>query len=445
MTTDWDSGLRRVWLLLGAALAVRLLVMALVPPDSFFLGGDGPYYVRLGWELAHGGPSVPMTKSGPLYPLLLASAWLFFPMGPGPISPESIPPAYLTSIRLLQVSISVLLAWMGYRLAIELGFGRSAAVITAFGLGLGPAFVLAPEYLLTELVFMAFLTGAVLAYVRFAADGREWLLGLAGLLLGLASLTRPVALLLPLLLGGQMLAQRWRVRSWRLAAVLIGPFLVLVVPWMWTLHQVSGSPLPEGVGANLWIGASYEGTWAGTSRTYDRSQAFGGDREDFAPEAFRIIRSDPLSWLRLRSANLLAALAVPYVTADLGGPSIRQLTAEWLRGDRSVVGLLPILTVPTFFPKLVIYVFHYFALVFGAVGGAISISQRRAGSVLVGVIVYFLLVHGILNALPRYLFPAFVFLWVFAGFGFLRTAAWFKSAGRVIWSRWLPDARPSLR
>lgn len=421
----WDAGhaavssseRRQIWILLILAVLLRLLLLILLSPGAFFYGGDGPHYVEQGWRIARNALSIPLTKSGPLYPLLLAGCWFLFPSASEPYTAGSILTVYLTSVRLLQIALSGAMVWMGYRLAYRLGAKHRAGMIAALGLGLNPAFVLAPYYVLTEPVFMASLTAAVFFYLRAIQAHSRADFVVAGALFALAGLTRPVAVLLPFVFLGHLLLNLKR-RAWqRYALVFLGAFFLFVLPWMVYLYGTSGSPVPEGFGSNLWIGAAYEGEWQGTVTTYERSQQFGGERGDFTPEALRIIRSDPLGWLKLRTNNLAEAVLTPYVTSDLGGPSVKQAFGAWLREDGSLPGLWSIIRLPNFIPKLAIYALHFFALALGSVGLTFVWKRSRLAFSVAAPVLYLVVVHGALNARPRYLFPAEVFLWVLAGCG----------------------------
>lgn len=408
---------RQLWALLALALLLRLGLFLLLTPERFFYGGDGPYYVQHGWLIANRELDAPLTTVGPLYPLILAGVWRLFPAAPEPYASGSVPIVYLTSIRLIQVSLSVIMVWMSYRLTRRLGGSQSAAMVAALGAGLGPAFVLAPFYILTEPLFMALLTLGIWFYLQAQSHPSAGRYVLAGACMALASLTRPVALLLPLLLALHLLwvhgARSWR----RLGPTFLGTFLVLILPWTVYLYRTSGNPLPEGFGSNLWIGAAHEGEWQGTITTSERSQEFGGERGDYIPEVLRIIRSDPLEWIELRTANLARAVLIPHGTSDLGGPSVKRLMGLWLHEDRSLQGLWSIIRLPSFTPKLLIYAFHYFALTFAVIGIVVTRPRWRLAFGAAAPILYLLTVHALLTATPRHLFPAEVFLWVFAGCG----------------------------
>jgi hypothetical protein len=150
---------------------------------------------------------------------------------------------------------------------------------------------------------------------------------------------------------------------------------------------------------------------------YLHSEGFRDESGGYVREALRSIAADPLGWLALRARNLGVAVLTPHGTSDLGGPSIKLLAASWLRDDGSLRGLWGIMAARNFTLKLVIYAFHYYALILAAAGAVVSIRRWRERFVIYAVIAYLLAAYGLLTVLPRYLFPAEVFLWILAGVG----------------------------
>ena len=67
-----------------------------------------------------------------------------------------------------------------------------------------------------------------------------------------------------------------------------------------------------------------------------------------------------------------------------------------------------------FVPKLILYLFHYAALIGGLIGIWLYRRRWRVALPMIGLIAYLTLVHLALYALPRYLFPTELFWWVFA-------------------------------
>jgi 4-amino-4-deoxy-L-arabinose transferase-like glycosyltransferase len=413
--------------LLILAAFLRLAFLAQLRPGDFLRGGDGAYYLHQAWLIAHHALPHPLTTAGPAYPLFLAFVWSFFPGSPEPLGIGIVPGAALLLARLVQIGLSLLVVGWGYRLAREVGGSHRAGMITAIGLGIGPAFVIEPVYILTEPLFIALLTAAVWLYTRAGKAPSTERFALAGLVFGLAALTRPVAMLLPVVLVPH-LANVHRAQGWRrYAAALLGAFALTLLPWMIYLARSTGNPLPEGFSSNLWIGAVGDGQWQGTVANYQQRQTFGGEREDYIPEALRIILADPLGWIALRARNFVAAVATPHGTSDLGGPSIKDLFAEWLAQGRSLEGLRSVVGAPNFGMKLVIYAFHAFALAFGAGGAWILRKRWREAYGVVAVIVYLGAAYFPLTVMPRYLFPAEVFVWVLAGVGL--TGLWGRRRG----------------
>jgi len=413
--------------LLILAASLRLMLLAQLQPGDFLRGGDGAYYLHQAWLIARHALPHPLTTAGPAFPLFLAFVWSFFPGAPEPLDIGIVPGAALLLARLVQIGLSLLVVWWGYRLARELGGDHRAGMVTAIGLGIGPAFVIEPVYILTEPLFIALLTGAVWLYTRACKTPTTGRFARAGLVFGLAALTRPVAMLLPVVLVPHV-AIAHRSGGWRRwSTALLGAVALTLLPWMIYLGRSTGNPLPEGFSSNLWIGAVGEGRWEGTEANYQQRQTFGGEREDYIPEALRIILADPLGWISLRARNFVAAVVTPHGTSDLGGPSIKDLIGDWWAQGRTPEGLWSVVVAPNFGTKLLIYAFHAFALAFGAGGAWVLRKRWREAYGVVAVIVYLGAAYFPLTVMPRYLFPAEVFVWVLAGAGL--TGLWNRRRG----------------
>jgi hypothetical protein len=77
-------------MLLAVAAVLRIAHLLSHQPEDYFLGGDGPWYVQQAWLIARGEMINPLTTVGPLYPLILAGFWLFFPTTANPALPVRI-------------------------------------------------------------------------------------------------------------------------------------------------------------------------------------------------------------------------------------------------------------------------------------------------------------------------------------------------------------------
>jgi 4-amino-4-deoxy-L-arabinose transferase-like glycosyltransferase len=133
---------------------------------------------------------------------------------------------------------------------------------------------MAPSFILTEPAFMALLTLAVWFWLRAARQPSIGRWVTAGVVLALAALTRPVVMLLPIVLAPPVLMAHGFRRGSLWLAVLVVAFAITVLPWTIYLCRTTGSPIPEGLSSNFWIGAVGEGN--GTAANGDeRRRAWG--------------------------------------------------------------------------------------------------------------------------------------------------------------------------
>ena len=78
-------------------------------------------------------------------------------------------------------------------------------------------------------------------------------------------------------------------------------------------------------------------------------------------------------------------------------------------------GLVAITGIEGFWPKLIVYLVQYVGLLAGLLGLWRTRRRWRLTLPLAGFILYTLLIHLVLEAIPRYIFPTLLFWWVFAG------------------------------
>jgi hypothetical protein len=70
-----------------------------------------------------------------------------------------------------------------------------------------------------------------------------------------------------------------------------------------------------------------------------------------------------------------------------------------------------------------LYLFHYIALIGGLIGLLLGLRSFGARLLLYGTLAYFLALHTVLTAIPRYLFPIEPIWWLFAAFALATLAA----------------------
>ncbi len=426
------------WLtvLLLLALLLRLVYGLTRDLDAYYTsgGGDTRWYLENGYTLVTGDDpgnkhDVSRLPTAPLYLVMI-----------GLYQAVLNRTAAIAAILITQALLSTSLIYFGYRLACRLTGDQRAARLAAGVLAFSPALILESAQIVTETLFMALLMAGLWAYMAWITMPPESsgahhtpnvrsLSGLAaaGLLLGLATLTRAVLLLFPLGLGLYLVLRsaRWQT-GLRHAATLLVVYSLVVLSWTaynlvrWQ-RVVIGA---EGFASFIYLGSQ---GWQNPDQVDQTlAETITGDPEGdttavedlkqpnvFLRAARRVIAADPAGYVKRRVSELASAYLQPHATVIIGGTSLKTLARDWITHQRSLDGLRPILNDRTFWPKLALYVFHFVGLIAGAVG----MWRWRHSPVmppLAGLVLYFTLLHLVMLALPRYLFPLYPVFWVFA-------------------------------
>ena len=428
---------RRLLLILLLALALRLsfgLAQDPLEPYSDF-GGDTSWYLANAYALILGrqpGETLSFQERlSPanylhLYTLVTSRSMSTVTQ----VSQISTPPFYLliigvpqvllspasavTVVRVLQVLLSTATCYFAYRLALRLTGHENAGLLAALLLAISPVFIVEAAQILTETVFIFLLVGGMWLYVESITSARHRLvlLILAAVFLGTATLTRAVLLAFPFGLAIHLLlVYGWR-RGVARAALFLLAYTLVVSTWtiytvtQWNRFVIAG----EGLTANLYLGA--EG-WSGAQEV-DQALAEQSSTGDYIEATGSSIAANPLGWVQRRVSELAGAYLQPHGTTFYGGASLRDPALNWLQEDRSPAGLVALIQSESFVPKLMLYLFHYGAIIAGIVGMWRARRRWRISLPLLGVIAYFTLVHLVLYALPRYLFPIEAFFYIFA-------------------------------
>jgi 4-amino-4-deoxy-L-arabinose transferase-like glycosyltransferase len=414
----WLTSHRWLALILVIAFLLRL-VFALVqnqtsPYDQG--GGDTWWYLDHGYKLVIGTIAGP-PPSAPLYLIATGIAQTVF-------GAESA--GAMLFLRLAQVLMGTTTCYFAYRLATAVSGDERPGLLAGSALAVSPVFIIESAQPLTETLYIFLVSGGLLAYVELVKNqARRGYAGtvLVALLLGLATLTRAVLLAFPLGLAFHLLlVYGWR-RGIRLAVVLITVYSLVCS--IWTIYNLVRWDYPvigaQGLSAFLFIGA--EG-WKPPDQI-DQTLAEGAEgqlptnpedqQQLYQNAAAQSIMSDIPGWLARRANALLGAVVQPHGTTFFPGEGLKELTGNWWTHDRTIGGLLRLTGAEQFWPKMAIYMFYYVGLIGGAAGLLINRRKWRVVLPLAGFILYTLLIHFVLDALPRYLFPLNVIWWVFAG------------------------------
>ncbi|MCC7371251.1 MAG: glycosyltransferase family 39 protein [Chloroflexi bacterium] len=210
--------------LVVVGLIARGMLLARAP---LFLRRDSVAYFQVGWEFANGmGFDLPLRRT-PLYPLFVAgSVWL---LGED-----------LRGLALAQHLLGVVTIVATYGLGRAM-FGRWAGALAALGVSVSATLLIYEHYILAEPLFIPLLTLGMLLLVLALQQGGLRLFLLAGIVLALAALSRPIGQALLPLGPIIILVHHWRgglrglVPAIRLAIapaafVLIG-FALVLAPW----------------------------------------------------------------------------------------------------------------------------------------------------------------------------------------------------------------------
>ena len=310
------------------ALTLRLVVLAVAVfgPGRVLWLPDSLEYDLLGRNLALHGvfsrspapPFAPDYQRTPLFPLQVTLAYLLAGGRPGVAAT-------------LTVAANAVLGALTAALLVPLG-----AVLGARRAGLWAGLLLAVDLtsivysamLLSEELFALLLVGALLALARYAGAPGAWPAALAGAALGLATLTRPIGILLPLVFAPCFfLAQGRRglpsaLRDLALCGLVMG---AIVAPWSLRARAAGvddATATQAAINAYFHRGVLIEAARTGRDpedvraeleAAFEREAADGGWSERQRVEvmrerAARLIEGHRLLYLRLQLRGMLQLL-----------------------------------------------------------------------------------------------------------------------------------------
>lgn len=364
---------------------------------------------------------IPTAYRPPLYPALLAL--LYFFTGPSHLA-----------ARVLQALLGAILPIITYELGARVFGEKRISLVAAWSVALFPLFWLYPLGLATENLYIPLLSLFVLALLWAGDDnyspagsGQRLRYLFAGLLFGLTTLTRSViALFLPLALVWlwKQLRGDLRERLMRVT-VFILTFLALTVPWSIRNSLLFGEPvfIESSLGFNLYLG--YHPDSDGTFHTpialeiLDEVQA--EERMDFQVEkdlhrlgmakTAEFIRRDPLR--------------VVYLIAN----KISYMFRFDTRGAMYFYSNNFLGTLPTWLLLLVaaLIILPTAFLLLGSAVGVVAGGWTPRTVLLNLLFVYYVGIHSLILAEPRFLLPLIPLIAIYAAKGFYSWRAIFAS------------------
>ncbi len=412
---------------LGAALLIRIPIVVIAWAGVLPTTSDSHFYFLVARDLHRlislsAAPSYAVTSIGPLYPLFLAPFLKLLPDSTA-----------FASIRLTQAVLDTVAVWLVYRIALHI-FNQRVAVVALLAQAFDLRFAYQAGNMITETLFMALFTAATLVYLMATSRlQRKWYVS-AGLLLGLSILTRPVPLLLPVVLGIHAWlhpADRRRALSgfgWMVLAVIL-----VLSPWTIRNAVIKGEFIPvSDTGFNhFWRAARDDGREITTDHALTQAARedvgaaegeTGFTESGLAKAGVRYVLDAPARFAGRIISSTLAAYLQPYGTNFLlppEGDSAKAIVLAFLQGEKS---FSDVLNLPGLGRRILMYLWHYWGLIGGLAGMVLAWRKGYGWAMLPLVlwIAYGTAVSSVLLVEPRYLFPLMFAYTIFAAYATTR-------------------------
>ena len=432
--------MRWLWLILCLGLLLRLFYATDQPTAVLYRhydGGDSGWYLANGAGFYSGSEhgyirNIPFYISNlptPPFYIILAGAY------------QQILPQHeaIVALRLTQCLISVGVAWIAFQLARRIVADWRAGLLAAASIALHPAFIAEANTIATETWYIFFIAMGLWLYIAYVCDaggsaGSRRLspgaaICLAGLAFGMATLTRAVSALFPLLLLAHLMWLRWRDGDRQ--HLLRGAALLLVYGALvstWTIYNlalwnrfviVSDQLMPA-----IWRAAvDNDGGPEQNDRLLLQSAeslppddcevdcGFQHATSAYATQIQASVGGDLVGYALRRFGEMSSSFLQPHGTIPFGKVSVRDSAAEWAAHDRGLDGLLRLLRIEGFGVKLLIWLLHLGGIGLGMAGMWLTRAEWRLTMPLIGFIAYTLAAHVLLLDQPRYFFPL-EFIWL---------------------------------
>lgn len=383
----------------GAALRLAVFLTAVRSPKRFWSQDDRDYlgvaaHLHAGYIAKSGRWLDVGLRRPPIYPLFIRAIYDTFG-------------THYAAVVAAQIVLSVATVLLTYWFAAH-QVSRSVALGAAALVAIDPASVVFSNQMLTETLF-AFLLVLALGLILIGVREESLLpLVLAGLVLGVATLTRPVAEYLPLILVATLLAtMRTRIRAaLALSVALVAGYAVPVGAWVIHNDLRTGVPLVSTIdGHNMLdyraVGALVEdGRHPWDARTYVAKRLEA--RLDGGENAAEVSRVQLRLGLEILTEHPVGA-AESWAKGEgrlLGGPA-KSETATLLTGHQDVSGL-PLLGLVAVNQLITL------VLVVAGVAGIALLVARRLGRALwlsAVTVVYLVVISGGPEAYSRFRVP----------------------------------------
>lgn len=294
----------------GAAwIVLCVMILALLPrlyvalASREVIASDAIYYNDRAVSILEGkGFSVqgkPTTFKEPFYSFFLAAIYYLFGQ------------SYMV-VRIVQAVLGALSCVIIFLIARRL-FDNAAAVISALIASFYPVLIKSAELLFTENLYAFLLILTIFFLLKYIQDGGYQNLALSAFALGIASLTRSVAILMPFfiiaVISKIFVSQGRGTKKIVISAVVLMVFFILpIIPWAVRNWKVNHRFIPVSTTLGIGLYTSYvpkEGKLYGFTAADDvvaKSELLGSEaaQSDFlTEEALKYIKNNPMRVLKL--------------------------------------------------------------------------------------------------------------------------------------------------
>ncbi len=418
--------------ILVAAFLARLFWILSLPQNYELSGGDGPIYMLMAKTLVERGWQYLDTYFGtvataPVYTVYLAFFYSFLP--------ES---SVFVAACIGQAVIDSLICIVIFDLVQRI-FTRRVAWIAAIIYAFDLRFVVQSgdiysEALFTPLLLIGIWGFAIAHPLPNPSERSIFKYLIAAIAWLIAAFTRATALPLGVLFGMMTLLPRPSKRQLIALGIAAAVGITALAIRSIQLYNAYGRYviITGGFDGHFWMGSRGDGQWHGLFEfekdRQDLQRRYGG-RDAYIEDALNTIAADPLAYARLLFIKLTSAYLQPQGTVRFGqgGESLKDLALQVLNRKMSFSDLIQS---DGFFPKLIIYIFHYIGLIGGLVG--IYLTRRDWLKVLPLTlpIAYFTVFYTLLTIIPRYLLPIMPLYMIFAAYTFDQAYSRWQSAHR---------------
>lgn len=434
---------RGLWVILIVGLALRIAYALAQPNIELFYGADGgdsSWYLANGWGFFSGQPHG-WIRNSPFYLSVLPTA-PFYILYAG-IFQQFLPDELVIPVmRLIQCVIGIITAYLGYRIGRLITRDERVGLIACILLTFHPSFIIEPANIATETFYIFFLTMGLWLYIDYVIDAHNthlescfsssaWIV-LVAIAFGLATLTRAVLLLFPLgiVIHMLMVGGRLQLGVWLRRGILLLIVYTAVIA-TWTIYNLGmwGNFV---IGSNQLMPALWRGAVTNDGTPQENDELLLDNPDDVRPEGCEVdckyqhstetyveqinesIGGNIGGFVAHRLRELATSYLQPHGTTPLGNVNIREALFDWIQNDRTVGGLVEVFHIEGFLARLVIWVVHYLGMILGLIGMWLSRYAWRLTLPLIGFIIYTTLLHFVLLALPRYIFPVEVPFLIFS-------------------------------